>query len=376
MVKVTWRQATAWRVRRHYLDHHAPASEILAVASRLCGLHAQVFSSAELTLWTRVKRLERGAVQRAVWEDRKLVKTWAMRGTLHLLPAAELHLWHAALATSRRYLSPTRWEKHFGITMKDLERLTDAIGQVLDGQVMTRQELARAVGRATRSPELGAKLAEGSWGTILKPAAFAGNLCFGPSLGQLVRFTRPASWCALQVRRPDSERATAEVTRRYLAAYGPATYRDLARWWGSGMTVGRQWIAAMGEEVTAVDFDGVRGWVLADDLGELREIEPVRSLRLLPAFDQYVIGASPHAEHLLRRDLRARVYRPQGWVSPVLLINGRMEGVWRHELRGSRVEVSIEPFARLPKWARILAEQEAERLAAFFGGVLKLRWEG
>ncbi|HEX6494185.1 MAG TPA: winged helix DNA-binding domain-containing protein [Acidobacteriaceae bacterium] len=376
MLKVTWTQVAAWRVRRHYLEQRAPASEILAVASRLCGLHAQVFSSAELTLWARVEGLERGAVQRAVWEDRKLVKTWAMRGTLHLLPAAELHLWHAALATSRRYLSPTRWEKHFGITIEDLERLTDAIGQVLDGQVMTRQELADAVGRITRSVQLGAKLAEGSWGTILKPAAFAGNLCFAPSLGQLVRFTRPASWCALKARRPDSQKATTEVTRRYLSAYGPATYRDLARWWGSGMSIGRQWITAMGGQATAVDLEGSCAWALADDLRELREIEPVRSLRLLPAFDQYVIGASPHATHLLPGDLRARVYRPQGWVSPVLLVNGRMQGVWRHVLRASRVEVSIEPFMKLPKWARSLTEQEAERLAAFFGGKLSLRWEG
>jgi len=376
MLKVTWTQAAAWRVRHHSLEQRAPASELLAVASRLCGVHAQVFSSAELTLWARVQRLERGAVQRAVWGDRKLVKTWAMRGTLHLLPAAELPLWHAALATSRRYLSPVRWEKHFGITMKDLDRLTEAIGQALDGQVMTRQELARAVGRITRSRALGAKLAEGSWGTILKPAAFAGNLCFGPSLGQLARFTRPASWCSLKARRPDSQRAAAEVTRRYLAAYGPATYRDLARWWGSGMAIGRQWIAAMGDEVTAVDLDGAQGWVLADDLRELREMEPARSVRLLPAFDQYVIGASPHAEHLLPGDLRSRVYRPQGWVSPVLLVNGRMEGVWRHELKGSRVEVSIEPFVKLPKWVRSLTEEEAERLAAFFGGTLNLKWEG
>ena len=75
---------------------------MLAVASHLCGLHAQVISSAELTVWSRVEDLERGAVQRALWEDRTLVKTWAMRGTLHLLPADELPMWHAALGTSRR----------------------------------------------------------------------------------------------------------------------------------------------------------------------------------------------------------------------------------------------------------------------------------
>jgi len=86
MLQLTWRQAAAWRVRRQHLDRRRPPRDILAVASRLCGLHAQLMSSAELTLWARTDSLDRQAVQRALWQDRSLVKTWAMRGTLHLLP--------------------------------------------------------------------------------------------------------------------------------------------------------------------------------------------------------------------------------------------------------------------------------------------------
>src|SRR5919198_4826621 len=109
MLKLTWPQVAAWRIRRHHLDRRAPVGSVLAVTSRLCGLHAQVMSSAELTLWARVEDLDRRAVQRALWEDRTLVKTWAMRGTLHLLPTGELPLWPAALSTSRRYLRPAAW---------------------------------------------------------------------------------------------------------------------------------------------------------------------------------------------------------------------------------------------------------------------------
>src|SRR5215831_3224518 len=103
MVRLTWPQVAAWRVRRHNLDQRAPAGSMLAVASRLCGLHAQVLSSAELTLWARVHDLDRGAVNAALWQYRTLVKTWAARGTLHLLPSADLPMWHAVLRTSRRY---------------------------------------------------------------------------------------------------------------------------------------------------------------------------------------------------------------------------------------------------------------------------------
>jgi hypothetical protein len=339
-------------------------------------------SSAELAVWARIEELDRGAVQRALWEDRTLVKTWAMRGTLHLLPAGELPLWHAALGTSRRYLKAALWQKYFGITLEELDRLTEAVATALDGRIMTREELVQEVGRLTGSAAFGAKLGQ-SWGTILKPAAFAGRLCFAPSLGQRVRFTRPDTWLAAEGCPPprpvDPQAAPAAITRRFLAAYGPATYHDLGRWWGGGSSVStaRQWIASLGEEVTPVEVDGMQAWMLSADAREVRGHTSDRSVRLLPGFDQYVVGASWHADHLLPGgDLRSRVFRPQGWISPVLLVNGRMEGVWRHEIKGNRVEVVIEPFVKVPVWVRRAAGQEAESLAAFLGCTLSLAWKG
>src|SRR5260370_19882161 len=102
MLKLTWPGVAAWHVRRHHLDQRAAAGSMLTVASRLCGLHAQVMSSAELTVWARVENLDRRAGQRALWDDRTLVKTWAMRGTLHLLPAGEVPLWPAVVGPRRR----------------------------------------------------------------------------------------------------------------------------------------------------------------------------------------------------------------------------------------------------------------------------------
>jgi Winged helix DNA-binding domain len=377
VLRLTWRQAAAWRVRRHHLDRRARAGSLLAVASRLCGLHAQVLSSAELSAWARVEGLDRGAVQRALWDERTLVKTWAMRGTLHLLPADELPLWQAALSISPRYRRPAAWKKYFGITLEELDRLTEAVAAALEGRVMTREELMREVSRRTGSPALGAKLAQSSWGTILKPAAFAGGLCFGPGVGQRVRFTRPDTWLGTAGPRVDPQVAAVAVTRRYLAVHGPATVQDLARWWsGGGVSTARQWITALGEEVRAIDLDGTQAWMLAAHVREAREHARARLVRLLPAFDQYVVAASCHAEHLLPGGvLRSRVYRPQGWISPVLLVNGRMEGTWRHDIKGSRVDVVVQPFARVPVWIRRAAGQEAERLAAFLGASLGFTWK-
>lgn len=378
MRKLTWAQAAAWRAARHHLGRRAPAGSLLAVARRLCGVQAQLMSSAELALWARVESFDRQAVARALWEERTLVKTWAMRGTLHLLPAADLPLWHTALGASGRFLKPVQWQKNFGLTMEDLDRLTEAIAGALRGRLLTREELGAEVRRLTGSAAWGAHIADSSWGTVLRPAAFAGCLCFGPSQGQRVRFTHPHTWVAASGRAAKMEpsEAAAEVARRFLSAYGPATYHDLARWWnGGGVATARQWIASLGDEAAQVDLDGAPAWMLSADARTLGRFKPGGSVRLLPAFDPYVIGASWHAARLLPGGLRGRVYRPQGWISPVLLVDGFMRGIWRHQLRGSRLEVSVEPFQKEPAWVRRAAAEESDRLAACLGGTLSFAWK-
>jgi hypothetical protein len=279
------------------------------------------------------------------------------------------------LSTTRRYLNESVWKKHFGITLQELDQLTDAVATALDGRIITREELMREVARITGSAAFGEKVLASSWGAILKPAAFTGRLCFGPSLGQRVRFTRPDTWLRTTPAPVDLPAATAEVTRRFLAAYGPATHHDLARRFGgnSSLSIARQWIRSLADEVTPVEIEGVEAWMLAAHAAELADPPPDRCVRLLPGFDQYVVAASCHVRHLMPGDFRARVFRPQGWISPVLLVNGRILGTWRHTIKGSRLEVAIEPFTQLPAWVRRAAKDEAERLAAFFGCTLLLQ---
>ena len=314
---------------------------MLEVIARIGGLHAQLLSSAELMIWARIEGLDSGAMRHALWQERSLVKTWAMRGTLHLLPSSELTLWQAAFNTDPRYLKPF-WLRYFGVSSHELERLVEGIAEALDGRILTREELAGEVSRITGSAELGAKIRQ-SWGTMLKPAAFLGRLCFAPSAGQNVCFTRPDRWVRNWAE-ADSVRALPEITRRYPAAYGPATRQDYARWLGVAQARAKTLIADLGAVAAQVDVEGTTAWMLAGDVPVARRAVLSRSVRLLPAFDQYVVAASLHAVHLLPGDFKKAIYRPQGWISPVLLVNGRMDGVWRHERKGKRIEVRVEPF--------------------------------
>ena len=131
-----------------------------------------------------------------------------------------------------------------------------AVVRALDGRTLTREELAGEVSRLTGSEELGGKLRH-SWGAMLKPAAFLGGLCFAPSAGQNVRFTRPDQWLG-RWQPVDPGHAMAEITRRYLGAYGPATREDYARWWGATPAEALARIRGLGAEVAPVEVEGTR----------------------------------------------------------------------------------------------------------------------
>ncbi len=363
-MNISWEQALAWRMRRHFLFERASPGDLVSVVDRLRGLHAQLMSSVDLALWARIDGLERDAVAKALWRQRTLVKMWAMRATLHVLPARDLGTWIAGLGIWK----PGVWP------LKHAEAIPLAryIDKALRGKMLTRTELAAAVTKLGATPAMVEGMV-GPWGGFFKHASFFGHLCFAPSDGQEARFTHPATWLRNPPRPVDHDKACDVLTAGYLGTYGPATAQDLGpRWWGINQGHAKRRLAALGEKATEITIAGERYWMLTKDVAELAATEPVDVVRLLPAFDQWVVCASRRVPALVDPQYRPRIYSQQGWVSPVLLVNGRMAGVWKYEHKGRVVSVEVQPFTKLPRWTRAHIAAEAERLAAFVGGDLEL----
>ena len=373
--ELSWEAVMAWRVARQGLAQRAAADDWPAVVARICGLHAQVQSSAELTLWARVDGLDPGTVATALWTDRTLVRTWAMRGTLHLLPAEELALWVGAQGVLKPRYEMASWRKAFGMTGAEAVAVLDAIRAALDAGPLTRDELGEAVGARLGDARLG-EAVRGSFGTMPKLAAFRGDVVFAKPVGQKVRFTRPDRWLDPDWRPAPHREAMAAVIRRHLAVCGPASRETFARWFGmpSAAQAGKL-IAALGDAVAPVSVEGWEGWMRRDDVSAAGTSRPSGVVSLLPAFDQYVVAAPREETPVLAAEHKDRVYRRQGWLSPVLLVDGRIAGVWSHERKGGVLAVTIEPFAAVADVVRAGAEREAQRLAEYFGDELALAWE-
>lgn len=355
-------QALSWRLRRHGLAERPDTGDPAEVAGRLCGLHAQVMGSADLSVLARVGRHPPTALADALWRDRSLVKTWAARGTLHLLPAAELGMWLGALGTMRKF------GNHGD---PDTQRICEAVGPALRGRILTRDELADEVGRSTGSDRL-ADWVRSSWGSNLKAAAFRGLLCFAEPRGNTVRFTAPENWVGKIGKPEGSVRA---IVRRFLQGYAPATAESIARWWVGPprVTIGQGLLDLLGDEAVRVTFAGRDAWVLAEDLPEMRQASASRAYRLLPAFDPWVL-AMARDEPFVRPELLPEVFRPAGRIAPVVLAGGRIAGRWTHRTEKTEVHLSIIPFEPINRRGRATLTAEAERIAAHLGRPLHLSW--
>ncbi|MFN2489835.1 MAG: winged helix DNA-binding domain-containing protein [Actinomycetota bacterium] len=340
---VTWDQTSAFRLARMHLVEQLRRRSLRRVARDLGGIQAQVHSAAELQCAVRMDGLATGAVERALYKSRTLVKTWMMRGTIHYLDPSDLPVWASASATRRTWNKPY-WQKAFGISAEDVRAAIETIPKALDGTCLTREALADEVHRITRNAALD-ELMRAGWGSVLKIVAAEGRLCFGPNEGRKVTFTRPEQWLEEWREPPPVEDALGEVFKRYLASHGPATREEFARWWGFNPAGANEMLAALGDQVLLVDREGDRAYILSSDLASLEAAVEDDHVRMLPMFDAYTLAALPH-DSLVPKVRKSEVYRKGAWVSQVVTRGGRVVGVWTHESKPKGTTVHVKLFRK------------------------------
>jgi hypothetical protein len=369
VLEVGWDEVRARRLARSSLGERAGADRLVPVAGALCGVHAQVQASAELQLAARLDGAVQADVRAALWEQRTLVKAWTVRGTLHLHPAEELPLWHAARRAVRGPADSGLpvWRDpaggvHPALDADDVEAVRAALWEVLDGRCLRRDELAeevvQRVGAAPRE-----RLRSGF-------AFFVDELCQGPPQGSRITFVRPDQWIDGWQEVTDPRGALREVCRRFLQTYGPARPADFREWCGSAAFRTDDARAVFESvELEEIRVAGRASFVLA---GDRSFPEPSRQVRLLPEYDPYVMGSRERDElipqpvrNLIANHRRGRYEGPAG--TRLVLVDGVAVGLWERRKRGRRLELDARLTRRIPKSEREELQREAERYGAFLG---------
>jgi winged helix DNA-binding protein len=354
-VSLDWSRALAWRMRRQLLDPVGTES-VAGVVRRLGAIPAQPETAAELAVRARRERSRTGEVARAL-ADGRILKTFAFRGATHLMTPEDGGSYLALRAASRMWELPS-WQSHYRLTPSDWPFLREAVREALADGPLTRDELGAAVTARRRFRHLRFAFTDQSY-TLLKPLAWQGEMSFGrPRDGQptFQRLDGNPRWAGL----PDLDEAGMRAIEAYFRAYGPATPDHLRYWLGEGLGAGRKriqsWIAGFGDRLAPVDVDGEPSYVLREDLEELTSTTATAATRLLPAYDQWVLGTGTADAHVVPPARRTLVTRGAN----ILIVGGVVSGTW--SLTNDRIVIDWFAEAAAPR--RDAVADEVSRLAA------------
>ena len=336
---------------------------VAQVVKDLCGLQAQDASAAALAVRVRSTGLFDDDVERARVQERSIVRTWGQRGTLHLLATEDL-AWLLPLLGPLFIAGNRRRYAELGLDEDTLTRGVRALRAILANQgQLTRDELVEQLAHH------GIRLAGQARPYLLQHAALEGIICLGPDRGAKPTYVLLNDWLGqnYQAHALTQESAYAELARRYLKAYGPATPEDLAAWSGMPISMTRAAWQLIADQLIEVEIAGQPAWMLKTYEKWLNEPPiPTPVVRLLPSFDTYLLGYK-------KRDLAVppqharRINAGGGLLNPVLLVDGRAMGTWKTKQQKQRLEVILQPFDQLPPDLQPGLQAEIADLGRFLG---------
>jgi len=328
-------------------------------------------SSAFLQLWARNHAITRLEIETALWQTRTLVKTSLMRQTLHVIPADEFPLYIAAMKPSR-IAGALRIMAKFGIARDEAEALTSLIMEALSSGPLGRPAINASV-RPKVSKRVRSWM-ENVWSIVRMPVA-EGLICYGRGETREISVIRVDRWLPeLKLKLFSETEAHCALFRKYLHAYGPATPADFSHWAGIPMHQAKSLPGLLESELEQISGDTTSSFLLREDVAAMNATSGRGPcIRLLPSFDTYLL-AHRAKDHLLSKKHYKRVYRNQGWISPVVLIDGAVAGVWSYKFERKKLLVEIEPLGQFSQIIRAAIKREAERLAIFFASDLALRF--
>ncbi len=377
MVSLTDHTIRLLRLRAQWLVSGAESSSPVTVAEvvkAVGGIQAQDMQAAMLSVRVRSAGLTAGDVEQARLHERSVLRTWAMRGTLHLI-ATEDAPWLLALLGPIFAASDRRRRLQLGLDDEAAARGVQVIREALAKRgPLTRVELLQAL-TAQGIHEEGQGVIH-----LIALAALQGWICLGPDRGAKPTYVLLEDWVKGITRRSElsAEEAFNELARCHLAAFGPALPEDFAAWSGVPMRDVRAAWKRLGSRHELLEVDTANGpaWLLksrANWLGGQDLASP--SVRLLPAFDTFWMGYR-RRDLLVAPQYARRINAGGGILHPTLLLDGHAEGIWKIRRLKTRIEIAVEPFESLANEIAPSLEAEAADVGRFLGVEATLRMGG
>ncbi|SFP57884.1 Winged helix DNA-binding domain-containing protein [Geodermatophilus dictyosporus] len=318
-----------------------PFPDAAAAVRGLLAVQGQDLPGALTSVALRTAGRSRAGVAAAL-DAGDVVRSWPMRGTLHLTAAEDLP-WLLDLLGGRVLAGAARRRAVVGLTPEDLERARGvAVAALSGGRRLGRRELLAALADG------GCDVAGQKGYHSLWFLAQTGTLVLGPPEGTDQAFVLLDEWVRAP-RRLAGEEALAELALRFFTGHGPATVADLVRWAGTTVRDARAGLALVRDRLGAVDVEGTEAFLdpeVPERLAACRA--EAEGLHLLPGFDEVVLGYADRSCTVPPEHADRIVPGGNGVFRPTVVVGGRAVGTWRWTGTGARRRVETEPFAAFP----------------------------
>jgi hypothetical protein len=323
------------------------------VVRHMLAMQAQDFAGAKWGIGLRTNGIDDTAVERSI-ASREIVRSWPMRGTLHLVPAEDLG-WMLHLTGERTVASAAGRHRALGLDTEHFTRAAAIAEHVLaDDAVVPRTELLAAFTAggldvtAQRGPHL------------LVYLSATGRIVFGPPTGKQHTFAWLDTW-ARAPRQLDDDEALAEFARRYFTSHGPASDRDFAWWSSLTLTDARRGLSAVRTELEAIDYDGRTMYYQPG-------LEPASAgIHVLPGFDEFVLGYQNRTPQLSVENFERVVPGGNGMFLSTIVVDGEIVGTWRRTALAKRTQVELAPFTAFTAQTAAGIRRALDRYAEFIG---------
>lgn len=389
-MELSARQIRAHRLRAHHLDQKYPFGELLTVAGT-CGLQNSPPGAWETAAFCRLKNCTLPQLHQALYQEKELLQAWSIRGVPLIFPTADSDVFLSALIAQEGE-EPWIYTKgiglaldYLGMSFAELLPLVESAAEYLeDHTIKSKEELDRVLAQliAEQLPAQKQSLwnAPSMYGApdrqtvggaavsfLLRPCSFKGLVVFGEREGISPTFTSPLRWLGHKL--VPSAQGTAELARRFLHAYGPATPRAFADWLGSTPAQAKRLWQQIEEELEPVTAAGKKAFILQSDRESFRRADTEEALLLLGPHDPY-LDIRDRAILLEDTAAQRQVWRTVG--NPgVVLKGGKIIGIWKTRTQRENLSVTTTLWEPLSAPEQRELERQMEGYASFRGLALQ-----
>lgn len=349
-----------WRLHSQQL-HQLQWQQPEQIVQWLGGVQAQNATEALWSMGLRLRDCTSAEAQRAI-EEQRIVRTWVFRGTLHYIAATDL-FWLLQLLAPMTIRRNARRYRQLDLDETMFAQSNQVIRSALEpGKPLIRAEIARAL------EDRGISAAGQRVHYLVQRAALDAVICQGVQRGREPTYMLVSEWIGAMTERASPRQPLAALAERYFSSHGPATVQDFAWWSGLPVTTARQALETA-QSLVQVETEGYVLWAGRTP----SEPSLAQMACLLPPYDEYLLGYRDRTQ-VLDPTYAKRVNAGGGMPKPTIVLNGKIVGTWKRTFKNDRIQMTLDPFAKLVETERLVVERAAQRYGAFWAVPIELEW--